>query len=90
MDDCLETLSRDPWPEPAPGATSLEQRVAGARRVPLRDLTTADLRILLGQQVDLPIVIGRGAGIGDSVGSGRGRGVGGDCVLVLDGGQSAE
>lgn len=53
----LEELTDDPWPDPAPGDTSLQERTTLARRLPLDRLTPEHLRSLLGQQVDLGVVL---------------------------------
>lgn len=57
MTHSLETLSGTPWPDPGPGATALEQRVTEARRVPTSARTAEHLRILLGQRIDLAVVV---------------------------------
>lgn len=48
-----------PWPEPGVSATRLARTVHRLRKVPVQNLTTEDLRVLVGQRVSLGIVIPR-------------------------------
>jgi hypothetical protein len=47
----LEQLDGEPWGEAPPGATGLVEDVYRLRRVPVRDLSNGDLRLLLGQKI---------------------------------------
>ncbi|MEU7005519.1 contact-dependent growth inhibition system immunity protein [Streptomyces sp. NPDC046332] len=57
LDRTLDELDPPRWAEPAADATHLVRTVHALRRVPLRELTPADLRTLLTQQVALPFVL---------------------------------
>ncbi|MGW0522526.1 contact-dependent growth inhibition system immunity protein [Crossiella sp. NPDC003009] len=50
----LTELERDDWGPPPPEATQLIARCHQLRRVPLDQLTPADLRLLIGQRIGLP------------------------------------
>lgn len=61
MDDGLsvEQVERDSWGPPPPDATRLVATVHELRRKPLRALTPEDLRLLVGQQVGLSLLVPR-------------------------------
>lgn len=44
-------------PDPGPDATTLIRRCLALRRKPLSGFTTEDLRIMLGQQIAVPILL---------------------------------
>jgi hypothetical protein len=44
-------------PDPGPDATTLIRRCLALRRKPLSEFTTEDLRIMLGQQIAVPILL---------------------------------
>jgi hypothetical protein len=44
-------------PDPGPDATTLVQRCLTLRRKPLSEFTAEDLRIMLGQQIAVPILL---------------------------------
>lgn len=45
------------WPDPGPDATGLVRRCVALRRKALSQFTTEDLRIMLGQQIAVPILL---------------------------------
>jgi hypothetical protein len=47
----LDELEGDQWPEPEVAVTRLVQEVHRLRSVPIGQMTTEDLRLLLGQQI---------------------------------------
>ncbi|MCO1581817.1 contact-dependent growth inhibition system immunity protein [Crossiella sp. SN42] len=53
----LTELERDDWGPPPPEATRLIARCHQLRRVPLDQLTTEDLRLLIGQHIGLPHLV---------------------------------
>lgn len=53
----LEEAEGDRWPEPEAGSTSLIVRCHALRRKPLSALTAADLRIMLSQQIGVPVLL---------------------------------
>lgn len=55
----LEQLDRERWGEAPPGATGLVEDVHRLRRVPVRDLSNEDLRLLLGQTIGAEWLIPR-------------------------------
>ncbi|MDO5287163.1 MAG: contact-dependent growth inhibition system immunity protein [Actinomycetia bacterium] len=46
-----------PWPPPPDSATDLVRRCHRLRRVPVGELTTEGLRVLLGQQIGVPTLL---------------------------------
>nr|WP_240948344.1 contact-dependent growth inhibition system immunity protein [Planosporangium mesophilum] len=50
-------------PDPGPDATALVRRCLTLRRKPLSEFTTEDLRILLGQQIAVPILVPMAAAV---------------------------
>ncbi|MFF8729309.1 contact-dependent growth inhibition system immunity protein [Streptomyces sp. NPDC015171] len=52
-DRSLEQLERDRWPDPPGDATRLVATAHALRRKPLGELTVADMRLLIGQNVGL-------------------------------------
>jgi hypothetical protein len=48
---------RWPDPDPGPGDTFLVRRCVTLRRKPLSEFTTEDLRIMIGQQIALPVLL---------------------------------
>ncbi|MFE6762469.1 contact-dependent growth inhibition system immunity protein [Streptomyces sp. NPDC057689] len=57
LDRTLDELDPPRWPDPPADATHLVRKVHALRRVPLRELTAADLRTLVSQGVALPYVV---------------------------------
>lgn len=57
LDRTLDELDPPRWAPPAADATRLVRTVHELRRVPLGELSAADLRTLLSQQVALPYVL---------------------------------
>ncbi|MFE2280369.1 contact-dependent growth inhibition system immunity protein [Streptomyces sp. NPDC059454] len=57
LDRTLDELDPPRWEDPAADATRLIRTVHELRRVPLRELRPADLRMLVSQQVALPYVL---------------------------------
>jgi hypothetical protein len=55
----IEQLERDVWFDPEPGATFLVRRCTELRRKPLSEFTVEDLRIMLGQEVGVPVLLPR-------------------------------
>ncbi|MGI3784368.1 MAG: contact-dependent growth inhibition system immunity protein [Janthinobacterium lividum] len=53
----LEEIEAQPWDDPPANASSLVARSYGLRRVPLVELGTEDLRILLGQSIGAPTLV---------------------------------
>lgn len=53
----IEGIERSRWPDPGPNASSLVRRCVALRRKPLSQFTTEDLRIMLGQQIAVPILL---------------------------------
>ncbi|WP_371502274.1 contact-dependent growth inhibition system immunity protein [Kitasatospora sp. NBC_00374] len=50
----VEQLTRSHWPDPPPGATRLVTVAHALRRRPVGELTVEQLRLLIGQRIDLP------------------------------------
>ncbi|MFD7783490.1 contact-dependent growth inhibition system immunity protein [Streptomyces nojiriensis] len=57
LDRTLDELDGPPWPPPPSPTTSLVAKVHALRRERLGDLTPADLRTLITQDVGLPYVL---------------------------------
>ncbi|MEV5601764.1 contact-dependent growth inhibition system immunity protein [Streptomyces sp. NPDC052299] len=57
LDRTLDELDPPRWPDPPSDTTHLVRTVHALRRVPLRELRPADLRVLVSQQVALPYVV---------------------------------
>ncbi|MCF3103158.1 hypothetical protein IPZ58_16425 [Streptomyces roseoverticillatus] len=57
LDRTLDELDPPRWTAPAADTTHLVRKVHELRRVPLRELTPADLRTLIAQRVALPYVL---------------------------------
>lgn len=57
LDRTLDELDPPRWPDPPSHTTYLVRTVHALRRVPLRELRPADLRVLVSQQVALPYVV---------------------------------
>lgn len=55
--DTIEDIQGVREPDPGPNATFLTRRCLSLRRKPLSEFTTEDLRIMLGQQVAVPILL---------------------------------
>ena len=55
----LEQLENDYWGEPPPDATTLMAKVYALRRRPIGSLEVEDLRILIGQQEGLGVLVPR-------------------------------
>ncbi len=53
----IEEIERDRWGDPGPDDTNLVRRCLELRRKPLSQFTTEDLRIMLGQQIAVPILL---------------------------------
>jgi CDI immunity proteins len=53
----VSRLKRVREPDPGPDATNLVRRCCALRRKPLSQFTTEDLRIMLGQQIAVPILL---------------------------------
>ncbi|MFD6220426.1 contact-dependent growth inhibition system immunity protein [Nocardia asteroides] len=60
-DDSTVTIEQvdGPWPEPGGDESRLIRTVYRLRKVPIRNLTAEDLRVLVAQQVSLQIVFPR-------------------------------
>ncbi|WP_280308392.1 contact-dependent growth inhibition system immunity protein [Nocardia neocaledoniensis] len=60
-DTAMQTIEQvdGPWPEPDGNATRVIRTVHQLRKVPIENLTTEDLRILVAQKISLGIVIPR-------------------------------
>jgi hypothetical protein len=54
---CLEQVEDDRWGDPPAEATYLVSTVHVLRRKPLGELNAEDLRIMIGQQVGLPVLV---------------------------------
>ena len=52
----VEEIEGVSWPAATPTDTFLVRRCTALRRTPLAELTTEDLRIMLGQRVGVPIL----------------------------------
>ncbi|MFF3348961.1 contact-dependent growth inhibition system immunity protein [Streptomyces sp. NPDC002779] len=59
LDRTLDELDPPRWCPPGAEATDLVRKVHGLRRIPLGDMSPADLRTLVSQQVALPFVLPR-------------------------------
>jgi hypothetical protein len=55
--DTIEGIERVREPDPGPDASNLVRRCTALRRKPLSQFTTEDLRIMLGQQIAVPILL---------------------------------
>jgi hypothetical protein len=55
--DTIEEIEGVREPGPGPDATTLIRRCLALRRKPLSEFTTEDLRIMLGQQIAVPILL---------------------------------
>jgi hypothetical protein len=55
----IEDLEGERWPDPAETDTTLVRRCLTLRRKQLKDFTIEDLRIMLGQQIAVPILLPR-------------------------------
>ncbi|MDR6974114.1 hypothetical protein J2X68_000792 [Streptomyces sp. 3330] len=53
----LEELERDRWPAPPPGATRLIATAHALRTRPVGTLTVEDLRLLIGQDIGLAVLL---------------------------------
>jgi CDI immunity proteins len=53
----IEEIEGVSEPAPAPDATTLARRCLALRRKPLPDFTAEDLRIMIGQQLALPVLL---------------------------------
>jgi hypothetical protein len=53
----IEEVEGSRWPDPAPDATFLIRRCLELGRKPLGEFTTEDLRIMIGQQMALPVLL---------------------------------
>jgi hypothetical protein len=53
----IEELEGARWPDPSPSSTRLVRRCHELRRVPLQEFTTEDLRLMLAQQIAVPILL---------------------------------
>jgi hypothetical protein len=53
----LEQIEGKQWGPPGPGDTRLAAEVLRLRTVPVADLTTENLRLLIGQQVGLSVLV---------------------------------
>ncbi len=53
----LEEIENDRWGDAPPGATRLVAAVHALRRAPVRTLSAEDLRLLIGQQVGLQVLL---------------------------------
>jgi hypothetical protein len=53
----IEEIGGVQWPDPGSDATTLVRRCLALRRKPLSEFTTEDLRIMLGQQIAVPILL---------------------------------
>jgi len=59
----IEQLERAAWPDPAPDAGRLVTRCTELRRKPLAEFAIEDLRIMLGQEIAVPILLPRAVAI---------------------------
>jgi hypothetical protein len=59
----IEEIEGVRQPEPGSHATTLVQRCAALRRKPLTQFTNEDLRIMLGQQIAVPILLPRAVSV---------------------------
>ncbi|MFD5827824.1 contact-dependent growth inhibition system immunity protein [Lentzea sp. NPDC060358] len=55
----LEQIEESRWGDPPPDATHLVATAYRLRRIPLRELTPEDLRLLLGQREGLAVLVPR-------------------------------
>ena len=53
----LEQIEDNAWGDPPPGATRLVRRAHDLRRKPIATLTTEDLRLLIGQQIGVDVLV---------------------------------
>ncbi|MGW5668371.1 contact-dependent growth inhibition system immunity protein [Micromonospora sp. NPDC003776] len=59
----IERLERDVWPAPGPDATFLVRRCTELRRKPLPEFTVEDLRVMLGQEIGVAVLLPRAVGV---------------------------
>ncbi|WP_091344126.1 contact-dependent growth inhibition system immunity protein [Micromonospora rhizosphaerae] len=59
----IEEHEREVWPDPGAGSTNLVRRCTELRRKPLSDFTVEDLRIMLGQEIAVPVLLPRAVDI---------------------------
>jgi hypothetical protein len=55
----LEQIEDDAWGDPPPGATRLVRTAHELRRKPIATLTPNDLRLLIGQQIGVDVLLPR-------------------------------
>jgi hypothetical protein len=55
----LDDIEGETWGPPPEDATTLTAAIHAARQKPLAELTTADLRLLIGQRIGLDVVLPR-------------------------------
>jgi hypothetical protein len=53
----IQQMEGEDWGDPEPDSTVLIRRCAELRRKPLTEFTVEDLRIMLGQQIAVPILL---------------------------------
>ena len=53
----IQEIDRDDQGDPPPGSTALVQRCVRLRRKPLGQFTAEDLRVMLGQEIAVPILL---------------------------------
>jgi hypothetical protein len=53
----IEELENDSWPNPDPNDTGLVKTCYALREKPLRDFTPNDMRVMIGQGNNLPLLI---------------------------------
>jgi hypothetical protein len=56
-DGTIEDIESVRGPDPGPDATALVRRCLALRRKPLPEFTAEDLRIMIGQQLSLPVLL---------------------------------
>src|SRR6478736_6006963 len=61
VDECLtlEQIDGRDWGNPDAGETGMVARCRRLRRTPLKDLSVSDLRLLIGQQIGLNVLVPR-------------------------------
>lgn len=53
----IEQIEREVWPDPGPDAGFLVRRCTELRRKPVAEFTVEDLRILLGQEIGVDVLL---------------------------------
>jgi hypothetical protein len=57
LERSLEEIEKDNWGHPPPGSTGLVMRIHELRKKPLKDFTVEDLRVVIGQNFSLELLV---------------------------------